>query len=191
MTSGMTRVPVDLSSTWIPKTVTTDPPRLTPHDEWRLLVRVAVSIPVRVAVLMRLPTEVQWGLRPEAASELIEIPLDFFPHDWSTSDRIQINFGWRRITVTDPDLKADPRRFTDVVLPDTATTGQVIPVCQISRHAIEVALVALARQDTEARRLDRWRLRPKLVDALSPDLAVLASGGQSGVARRESGRKND
>lgn len=185
MTSGMTRVPVDLSATWIPKTVTTDPPRLTPHEEWRLLVRVAAPTPIRVAVLMCLPTEVQWGHRPEAASELIEIPLDFFPHDWSTSDRVQINFGWRRITVMDPALKADPRRFADVVLPDTATTGQLIPVCRISQHAIEVALVALAQQDTQARRLDRWRVRPDLVDALPADLAVLTSGRQSGSLARE------
>jgi hypothetical protein len=186
MTSGMTRVPVDLSAEWIPKTVTTDPPRLTPHQEWRLLVRVAAPTPIRVAVLMCLPTEAQWGLRPEAASELIEISLDFFPHDWSTSDRVQINFGWRRITVTDPDLKADPRRFADVVLPDEATTGQMIPVCEISSHAIEVGLVALAQQDTEARRLDRWRLRPQLLDALPPNLAMLADGRQSGVVRRDS-----
>ena len=186
----MTREPVDISATWIPKTVTTDPPRLTPHEEWRLLIRVAASIPFRIAVVMRLPTEVQWGLRPEAASQLVEIPLDFFPHDWSISDRVQINFGWRRITVSDADLKADPRRFADVVLPDNATTGQMIPVCQISRHAIEVALVALAQQDTETRRVDRWRLRPQLVDALRPDLMMLASGRQSGVARRASDHNN-
>jgi len=191
MTTGMTRVPVDLSATWIPKTVTTDPPRLTPHEEWRLLIRVAAPTPFRVAVLMCLPTEVQWGLWPEAASELIEIPLDFFPHDWSTSDRVHVNFGWRRITVTDPDLKSDPRRFADVVLPETATTGQMIPVCEIPQHAIEVALVAFAKQDTEARRLDRWRLPPQLVDALPTDLAMLAGGRQSGIARRDSGHEND
>ena len=187
MTSGMTRVPVDLSATWIPKTVTTDPPRLTPHEEWRLLVRVAASTLFRVAVVMCLPTEVHWGLRPEAASERIEIPLDFFPHDWSTSDRVQINFGWRRITVTDPNLKADPRRFADILLPDTATTGQMIPVCQISQHAVGVALVALAQEDTEARRLDRWRVRPDLTNALPSGLAALTSGRQSGtVPRRKS-----
>ena len=84
-------------------------------------------------------------------------------------------------------MKTDPRRFADIVLPDTATTGQLIPVCRISQHAIEVALVALALQDTEARRLDRWRLRPQLVEALPPDLAMLASGRQSGVTQRESG----
>jgi hypothetical protein len=189
MTSGITRVPVDLSATWIPKTVTTDPPRLTPHEEWRLLVRVTAPIPVRVAVVMELPTELQWGLRPEAASEVIQIPLAFFPHDWSTSDRIHINFGWRRITVTDPELKADPRQHAEVVLPDTASTGQVIPVCEIRRHAITVALVAMAHQDTEARRLDRWRVLPDLGDALPAELGVLASGRQSGVVRR--GRDTD
>ena len=77
------------------------------------------------------------------------------------------------------------------MLPDTATTGQMIPVCKISQHAIEVALIALAQQDTEARQLDRWRLRPQLVDSLPPDLAMLASGRQSGVARRETDQKLD
>lgn len=135
-------------------------------------------------------TELQWRLKPEAGSQLAEIPLDFFAHDWSTSVRVQINFGWRRITVTDPELKADPRPQTDVVLPDIATTGQVISVCEIPRHAITIALVAVAHQHVAARRLDRWRVRPDLVDELPVDLAMLASGRQSGSIARERGQED-
>ena len=79
MTSAITKTPIELSATWLPKIVTTDPPRLTPHEEWRLQVRVAASIPFRVAVLMCLPDEVQWGLRPEAASNATEISARLLP----------------------------------------------------------------------------------------------------------------
>jgi len=85
-------------------------------------------------------------------------------------------------------LKADPRPQTDVVLPDIATTGQLIPVCEIRRHAITIARVAVGHQHGEARRLDRWRVRPDLIDELPVDLAMLASGRQSGSIARERGQ---
>lgn len=166
--------------------MTTDPPRLTPHEEWRLVVSLAAEVPFRVAVLMYLPSHIQWGLRPEDGSEIVEVPLDFFPHDCSTSDQVQVNFGWQRITVTDPEVKADPRPHATVVLPATATTGRCIPV-GLRRHAITLALLAIAHSDTQARRRDRWRLRPELAGALSPELRALASGRQSGITQRETG----
>lgn len=187
MTSQLTQLPLDISARWLPKTVTTDPPRLTPHEEWRLAVRLVAAAPFRLAVLMYLPTHIRWGLRPEDPSEFVEVPLDFFPQDWATSERVQVNFGWQSITVTDPELKADPRPHASVVLPASATTAQVIPVCEVRRHAITLAVLAIAHQDTEGRRLARWRLRPHLASALPPDLCELASGRQSGTAQRETG----
>lgn len=74
------------------------------------------------------------------------------------------------------------------MLPDIAATGQVIPVCEIRRHAITIVLVAIAHRHVEARRLDRWRVRPDLVDELPVDLAMLASGRQSGSIARERGQ---
>ncbi len=167
--------------------MTTDPPRLTPHEEWRLVVSLAAEAPFRVAVLMYLPSHIQWGLRREDASELVEVPLDFFPHDCSTSDQVQINFGWSRMTVTDPEVKAAPRPHTSVVLPVAATTGRVIPVCEVRRHAITLAVFAIAHPDTQARRHGRWRLRPRLVGGLPAELRALASGRQSGITQRETG----
>jgi hypothetical protein len=186
MTNELTRLPLDLSAAWQSKTVTTDPPRLTPHDEWALTVRLAAKSPFRVAVMLDLPSRVHWGLRPDEPSEVAEIRLNFFPHGWSTSDRVQINFGWQRVTVTDPELKADPRPHADVTLPANAKTGEVIPICEVRKHGITLAVLALAQQDTEARRQDRWRLHPQLAEALPSDLAVLATGRQHGVSKRPS-----
>jgi hypothetical protein len=185
MPAELTRVPMEIEVAWVGKTVTTDPPRLTPHEEWSLRAELTARVPIRVAALMYLPTEVEWGLRPEHASDHAEIWLSFFSEAWSTSDRVQINFAWRRITVTDPDLKADPRPFANVVVPRSATTGEVVPICVISKHAITVAVFALAEQDTERRRMDRWRVRRRLADSLPGELIGLASGDQSGRTPRE------
>lgn len=169
------------------QTVTTDPPRLTPHEEWRLIVRLVASASFRVAALVYLPTEVHWGLRPEDPCEVIEVSLDFFPRDWSASDHVVLNFGWQRVSVSDPELKADSKPHTTLVLPPTASTGQVIPVCEVRRHSIKLAVLAFADNDAQSRRGDRWRIDPQLAEALPPELRELASGRQSGITKRENG----
>jgi hypothetical protein len=121
------------------------------------------------------------GLRREAASDVAEISLHFFPYHRTPDDRVQISFGLRRVTVTDPELKADPRPQANLLLPAVATTGQVIPVCEVRRHHVRVGVFAIADRDTERRRLGRWGVKPQLANALPADLAPLVSGRQSGV----------
>jgi hypothetical protein len=182
-TSELTRVPVNFSAVWLSKTVVTDPPRYVPHEEWWISVRLEADTQFRVAVLMHLLGGVSWGLRPEPASGHAEVPVHFFPHAWSTSERVQINVGWRRITVADSALKEDPQANVTMVLPDAATTGRAIPVCELQRHAITVALLAIAEQDTQSRRRHRWRVRPELAKSLPVELVPLTSRRQSGLLR--------
>jgi hypothetical protein len=177
-----TLTPLKLSAEWRSKTVTTDPPKLIPHEEWRLVIRLAGRSPFRLAVLMEHQGHVHWGLRPDAPSEAIEVHAHFFPHDWSHHDRVQVNFGWQRLTVADEQLKVDPRPWASLLLPASGATGQVIPVCEVRKHGIKLAVLPLAQQDTEDRRQDRWRLRPPVAEGLPPELRALASGRQHGTA---------
>jgi hypothetical protein len=180
MASDLTRLPLAVSTDWLSKTVTNNPPRLTPHTEWRLAIRLAASVEFRFAVVLYSPAKMRWGLRPEPPARDAEVMLHFFPHSWSSSDLVQINWGWQRVTVTDPEMKRDPRAYATVLSPEDAVTGKIVSVCAVERHGLTAAVLALAREDTEARRSDRWRVRPERVSHLPQSLVAMSSGRQSG-----------
>jgi hypothetical protein len=179
--SGLTEVPIHASAEWREKVVTTDPPRYVPHSEWSIDVGLAAAAPVRLAVVVQGPGFLRWGLRPEEPSSALNLRASFFPHDWSASDDVQINLSWQRVTVTDPDLKADPRPFVGVTLPSEAFTGDLTPIAIVEKHGLELSWIAFAEGDTERRRHDRWRVRPDLTAALPEPLRGLTSGHQTGA----------
>lgn len=182
--ADLTRVPLRLASDWRSKTVTTDPPRYTPHQEWSVALTLAASTPIRVAVFLDDGREIAWGLSADPSSTEPELRASFFPYDWSQSDDVQVNFGWQRRTVTDAALKNDPREIVRLTSPDAATTGTVVCLAELPSHGIALSAMAIAETDTERRREGRWRLKPELAAALPEHLRPLASGHQSGVIRR-------
>ena len=179
MAGQVTRFPLEVAAEWVSKTVTTDPPRLTPHDEWSLVVVLRADAPFRLVSLHRSPRELYWRLRPGAPSTEIDARVLFVPRDWSKSDLVHVD----RWLVSDEAMKLDPRAHVIVAAPKTATTGDVIPLCEVPRHRIEVAALALAAEDTEDRREHRWRVRPRLAHELPNGLEQLASGHQSRTLR--------
>ena len=181
MTDAVTRVPLSASAEWQDKRVTTDPPRYIPHLEWMLLVRLAAPMPLRVVVLLNCSNETQWGLLDAEPSRDIAFTTKFFPDDWTASDDVQVNVGGPRLNVTDARLKADPRQAVNITLPSAPVTGDEFSVAELPDHGIEVRAVSFAAQDTEHRRLHRWRVKPTLASVLPPRLAQLTSGRQSGV----------
>jgi hypothetical protein len=181
MTANLTHVPLRVSVDWLSKTVTTDPPRYTPHTEWSLALPLAASAPIHVAVFLRRGRDTAWGLRPGPASAEVELRADFFPHDWTRSDDVQINFGWQRITVTDAALKSDPRGRVVVTTPQAAETGEVFAVAEVPAHGIILEALVIVEDDTDHRRQDRWRITPEFSDSLTEELLPLTSGRQSGV----------
>ena len=88
--------------------------------------------------------------------------------------------------MTDAALKEDPRPHVSLLLPDTASTGEIIPVGEIPRHKLQVAILLVAEQDTERQRHDRRRVRPELADSLAPELRQIAEGRQTGVSESHS-----
>lgn len=183
MTAKLTRVPLQVSVDWLSKIVTIDPPRYTPHTEWSLALTLAASTPVRVAVFLRCGRETAWGLSSNPASTEPTLRAEFFPHAWTRSDDVQINFGWQRITVTDAGLKHDPRTRVMVAAPPTVETGEVFTVAEVPAHEIVLEALAIVEDDTERRRQDRWRIKPEFSATLSDSLIPLTSGRQSGVTR--------
>ena len=116
----LTAVPIHVSAEWLSKTVTTDPPRYTPHDEWTLMLKIGAEVPLRVAVFLSQGARTSWGLHPDDPATEVDVPASFFPYDWTRSDDVQISFGWQRTAITDPELKTDPRGSVDVVAPQAA-----------------------------------------------------------------------
>jgi hypothetical protein len=182
---GLTRVPFNLSADWISKTVTINPPRLMPHEEWRLSLDIEAAAPIYAAVLWYLDDDVSWGLWQYEPSERIQLRLHFFAYDWRTSDEMHLSFGWRRIILTDARLKADPPNQTTVLVPPHGATGEIIPVCELRNHPVTAAVFTVARDDAEPRRRHRWRVRPELTGDLPADLTALSSGHQSGIGKRD------
>jgi hypothetical protein len=175
--------PVRMATVWVPKIVTTDPPRLVPHTEWRLDLKIVSAILIRTAVVFQRGRDVAWGLPSDQARQEAGLCVSFTPADWQNSDRVTIGLGWRITLVEDVALKEDPRRSVDVLAPETATTGAVITVARIPRHDITLSVLPLDVLDVEARRESRWRVRPDLRDSLPTYLADMASGRQSGAGQ--------
>jgi hypothetical protein len=156
-----------------------------PHEEWRLSLDIEAAAPIYAAVLWYLDDDVSWGLWQYQPSERIQLPLHFFAYDSRTSDEMHLSFGWRRITLTDARLKADPPNQTTVLAPPHGATGEIIPVCKLRNHPVTAAVFAVASDDAEPRRRHRWRVRPELSADLPAALTALSSGHQSGIAKRD------
>jgi hypothetical protein len=76
---SLTSFPVAVHAEWQSKTVTTDPPRFAPHEEWRLEVRLVADAPFRRVALMYRSDRLEWGLSEDPASAHAEASLHFFP----------------------------------------------------------------------------------------------------------------
>jgi hypothetical protein len=174
-------IPVGVAVAWHSKAVTTDPPRLAEHLEWQAVFTLTAPAPIRAVALLERGGETHWGLRPEAPARELELCARFFPWRWRTSDAVQIGFEGRRTRVTDRALKQNAREVAEIVAPATAQTRELAHVMRLPAHAIALAFLAFAEEDTETTRLGRWRLSRAVAAELPARLAPLASGYQSGT----------
>jgi len=181
VTEDLTHFPLRLTTEWRSKIVTTEPPRYIPHTEWALALTLSAAGPIHVAVFLVVGRETAWGLRPGPATQEMELGVSFFPYDWGRSDDVQVNFAGRRTQVTDPALKSDPRDIVKVTAPERAETGKVFQVAELPPHAISLTVLPVAKEDTESRQRERWRIKQRFVASLPEPLAALTSGYQSGV----------
>jgi len=179
----LTQLPLCLSSEWRNKVVTTRPPEYVEHLEWALVVTLSCVSQLRVVTLLRSGNELRWRAVADPASTAVELRLSFFPSDWQRSDEVEVNFGYERISLSDEALKRDPRRVLLLTAPASARTGAVLALAELASHDLSLSALALAEADTQRRRMQRWRVRPRLAEALPEQLLPLASGAQGGVIR--------
>ncbi len=179
----LTQLPLCLSSEWRNKVVTTRPPEYVEHLEWALVVTLSCVSQLRVVTLLRSGNELRWRAVADPASTAVELRLSFFPSDWQRSDEVEVNFGYERISLSDEALKRDPRRVLLLTAPASARTGGFVALAELASHDLSLSALALAEADTQRRRMQRWRVRPRLAEALPEQLLPLASGAQGGVIR--------
>jgi hypothetical protein len=134
-----------VAASWASRTVTTDPPRYTPHLEWSLEVALSSTQEFRIAVFVQHGEEYWWGLRADGAGTQAELSIKFFPHNWQSSDDFQVDLEGQRFTVHDPLLKADPRKVVSVIIPAEVSIGELIPVADLREHDLSLLILAIAR----------------------------------------------
>jgi hypothetical protein len=137
----------------------------------------------RIAGFVRHGEEYWWGLRADGAGTQVSPSIKFIPHDWDSSEDVQVNLDGQRFTVHDPLLKADPRKVVSVIIPAEVSIGELIPIAELRQHNLTLLIMAIALVDTEARRLNRWRILPRIASGLPEPIRGLGSGRQTGHYR--------
>lgn len=176
----LTRIPYTLTVEWRCRIVTTRPPVYVPHEEWDLFVTVRTTAPLRLAGILRYPGGFEWHLHDDLVTDSGEQRLYIRPHDWEGSEDMWVSWFFGQTCFPDEALKHDPRGAVKVLVPPRAMTSDLVPVAELPNQKLSFELIAFAVEDTQKRRMDRWRVRPALVHALSPDLVPLTSGRRWG-----------
>jgi hypothetical protein len=127
--------------------------------------------------------EYWWGLGADGAGTQAEVSIKFLPHNWQSSDDVQVNLEGQRFTVHDPLLKEDPRNIVSVIIPAEVSIGELIPIAELREHDLSLLIMMIAVVDTEAGRLNRWRMLPRLASGLPEPIRGLGSGRQAGHYR--------
>jgi hypothetical protein len=179
---SLKRLQLEVSSAWQRRQYTTDPPRYVPFDVWSLVIKLACAEPIRVVRLLTVGRELRWGMDggPER-STVRTLRVRFHPNDWLHSNQVHMSFEQAAVSIDDADLKADPRKHVEIRTGD-AVTGESTLVATLPRLGVSFSVIAFAHDDTETRRLERWRVHPRFKDQLPRQLRDLASGHQSGTA---------
>ena len=116
------------------------------------------------------------------ANRVHAVDLSLRWHDYGSSDLLTISFtGGNDISVEDRELRLHPQQWVNVVVPEAATTGTVIPLAKVPRlDDLEAQIVCLVKADT-VNTHGRWAIKPTLREGLLNRYDFLASGAVSGI----------
>ena len=177
-------VPVRVVASWIPKTVTTDPPKYVPHTEYALAWTFECAIPVLPVMMLANGQQGQFT-KPwrSSAMQALQCRLSFSPGDWKTSQQVWINFEGLQIIVEDLNLKHDPRTHVRTELlgeQHIIETGCVVTLAAVDTESrIDASLLLVAKCDTDAKR-GRWALKQSVGSHLPARLLFLLHGQCAG-----------
>jgi hypothetical protein len=176
-------MPISVAYEWHTKVVTTDPPKLIPHDEYFLIVELRAEEPFRVVSLSSCGDWLGWDMSRAEPSTIIEHRINFLPYSWTMNDAVTVSHASLRAGVVDAELKRDPRPLTLTPAPSVVESGEEITICEIPRHAVRLSILVIATEDTERRRASRWRVRPQCWDGLPTEIPGLVGGRMNGHSR--------
>lgn len=193
---GLTRIEAEISGCgWAPRTYATDPPRLTEATIWDWGFRVEAERPVYVVAMLECGPVLRhsrgcWN----SSSTRFDLRMMFRPYDLKMMfrrdeprDEVVVSFYRSELSVMNPELKCDPRPQVVLHVADgtTLTSGELVDAATIPAEEgdepIHARLLLIATEDTEARRMVRWRLRRSFWDALPRRLLFLRYGRESGT----------
>ncbi len=190
---GLAHSPVRVfNCRWIPKIVTTDPPRYIPHTEYSWECRLVGDAPFLAALILDTKAGVYWSrLSRVSSSAELKLGLAFSPFDWNRSEDVSIHFsqdghqeyGGVSFKVHDTALKKDPRDFVRFDLDDgnVLQTGTLVRTGTVSSHdSLTAQFVIVAQTDTESCRCSRWRLKRNIKVNPPATLMFLKSGRRAG-----------
>ena len=158
-----------IATVWVPKIVTTDPPRLVAHTEWRLEYRVVAATLIRAIHLRQCGSTLSWTIPHGEGRQELAFETTFGPRDLGDA------------VADERTPPIDPREVVEVVAPGAATTGVVVPLAAIPAAETTISAFVLDEIDVEVRREDRWRVSPALREALPDHLKELTSGRRRGT----------
>lgn len=197
MLDGMAHKPVRvIGCRWIPKIVTTDPPKYIPHTEYSWACELVAEVPLLAALILEDENGLYWGRSGRRfAAAALEIGLSFSPTTWNTSDKVRISLSKQghsmsshvQVTVDDAPLKRDPRGFVRLDLSDggIVQTGTLISIGTVNSHnVLSAGLVVVAQTDTESCRCSRWRIKRRIPVDLPFSLSFLKTGRWAGFTPR-------
>ena len=184
---NITQKPIKIKSEWVTKTVTTDPPKYIPHQEFSWRCSLSSEDRFYGVLLFCYQNIIEFQKFYTEDSRLnLETRLSFSPHDWKNSNLVQISFyqnissagGGRCINIKDKILKEDPKSLVTIHIPKESIihTGNLIHLATVrSVMEINAKLLLIDQADTESTH-GRWRLKNIFREKLSASQKFLQKG---------------
>ena len=182
--TGVQEEPLSIRASWAAREYATRKSAPATFQDWTLVFEVeSQSADVLVTRVLLSSGRLRFGKTHRSGADKVHIvDLSLHWRDFGASDFLTINFtGGNDVSVEDRDFGLHPQQWVDVVAPEVATTGTVIPLARVPRlDDIEVQIVCLAKTDT-VNSHGRWAIKPKLREGLVNRYDFLASGAVSGI----------
>jgi hypothetical protein len=179
---------------WIPKIVTTEPPKYIPHTEYSWACELVGEVPLLAALILVNENGLYWKkLGRNSAATTLRIGLSFLPHDWTNSNYVLVSLsqqgqsepGYVQRSVNDASLKKDPRDFVklELAVGSLVRTGTLFRLGAVnSLTPLSAGIVLVAQTDTESCRCSRWRIKRRIQVDLPAALSFLNNGRHAGFS---------
>jgi len=185
VSNGVHEEPLSIQACWTAREYATRKPTATTFQVWTLSFEVTSESDVLVTRVLLSPRFLRFGKTYRSGADRIHtVELSLRWHDYGSTDLLTISFtGGNDVSIEDRELGLNPQQWVNVVAPESAATGTVIPLAKVPRlDDLEVQIICLAKADT-VNTHGRWAIKPTLRTELLDRYDFLASGTAAGVKK--------